>query len=41
MNCNGDVEPKVIYHNETIRMELMTPEKAMRLLKRNNNNRKI
>ena len=41
MNCNGDVEPKVIYHNETIKMELMTPEKAMRLLKRNNNNRKI
>ena len=35
------MEKKIVYKNETIKMELMTPEKAERLLKSNFNNRKI
>lgn len=35
------MEKKIVYSKETIKMELMTPEKAEKLLKSNFNNRKI
>jgi hypothetical protein len=35
------MEKNIVYKNETIKTELMTPEKAKRLLKHNNNNRRV
>lgn len=35
------MEKNIVYKNETIKMELMTPEKAKRLLEHNNNNRRV